>query len=327
MTRSTGVALVGAGYWGRRIARNLVAADGCELRAVCDVDPARAREVAEVHGGVPMASLTAALSDATIDAVVVATPSSTHAALVNEAIGSSRHVLVEKPLAGTPGDAARLAARAADRGRVLMCDQTYRFAPAVVAIRELLADRAFGPVELIESRRTNQGHDQPDVDVFWDLAYHDLAIVDAVVPSGLHGLVGVRATARDLVGHGRPHHGELVLDPAPGPTVRITVDWHADAKARAMRFAGVEHEVTWDDAHGPDVRHDGIAVPVGGTEPLTAVVAEFLAAIADGRPAVCGPAQELPILAVLAAASESAARDGAPVTVDLAAGVDPVAVV
>ena len=253
-----------------------------------------------------------------MDAVVVATPSSTHAALVADAIEASRHVLVEKPLAGAPADAARLAAGAAARGLVLMCDQTYRFSPAVEAIGALLADPAFGPVELIESCRTNHGHDQPDVDVFWDLAYHDLAIVDAVVPAGLCGAIEVRATTCDQLGHGRPHRGELVLEPATGPTTRITVDWHADAKVRAMRFVGGDHEITWDDADGPDVRSDGVAVPVAGREPLAAVIAEFLTAIVEHRPATCGPAQELPIVTMLTAASASAARDGAPVMVDLA---------
>jgi predicted dehydrogenase len=308
-----GVALVGAGYWGRRVARNLAAADRCELRVICDVDRARACEVADAHGGAPVVSLDAVLADDAVEAVVVATPSSTHTALVTDVIAASRHVLVEKPLAGSPADAARLATSAAERGVVVMCDQTYRFAPAVATIRTLLADPGFGPVARIESCRTNHGHDQPDVDVFWDLAYHDLAVIDAVAPGGLCGGLEVQATTCDAIGRGRPHRGELVLEATSGPTATITVDWHAEAKVRAMRFVSADHEVTWDDVDGPDVRLDGVQVPVAAGEPLAAVITEFLAAIADGRPAACGPAQELPILTMLTAASESAARAGAPV--------------
>jgi hypothetical protein len=92
-----------------------------------------------------------------------------------------------------------------------------------------------------------------------------------------------------------------------------------------MRFVGGDHEITWDDAHGPDVRADGVAVPVDGREPLAAVIAEFLAAIVERRPVTCGPAQELPIVTMLTAASESAARDGALVTVDLAVAAASIA--
>jgi predicted dehydrogenase len=322
MAAVIGVALVGAGYWGQRVARNLASASGCELRLVCDRHAGRARAVSNTFGGMPASSLTDALSDDSVRAVVLATPSATHPALVAEALASSRHVLVEKPLASCADDAARLATRAAEQGLVVMCDHTYRFAPAVAAIGARLADPAFGPVVRIESCRTNRGHDQPDVDVFWDLAYHDLAIVDAVVAAGLRDTVEVSATARDVRRRGRAHRGELTLDFPGGPRARIVVDWHADAKVRAMRFTSAAHEVTWDDGDVPVVRHDERVVPFAAGEPLAAVVAEFIAAVAEGRPATCGPAQELPILTVLAAASASAARDGAPVIVDLASRDD-----
>jgi predicted dehydrogenase len=315
MAGATGVALVGAGYWGQRLARHLASASGCELRVVCDRHPERARAVIDAFGGMPASSLADALTDDAVRAVVLATPSATHTALVAEALAASRHVLVEKPLASSAADATRLAAQAAERGLVVMCDQTYRFAPAITAIRARLAEPGFGPVKRVESCRTNRGHDQPDVDVFWDLAYHDLAIVDAVVPAGLRGTVEVAATAQDVRGRGRAHRGELTLDFAAGPRARITVDWHADAKVREMRFASAAHEVTWDDADVPVVRHDERAVPLAAGEPLAAVVAEYVAAVAERRAAACGPPQELPILTVLAAASESAARAGAPMIV------------
>ena len=252
-----------------------------------------------------------------VDAVVLATPSATHEALVGEVLDVGRHVLVEKPLAGSPEAASCLAASARASDLVVMCDQTYRFAPASASVRELVTESTFGPLRMIESIRTNHGHGQPDVDVFWDLAYHDLAIFDAVTPAGLRGRFEVRATARDLAGVGRPHHGQLSLTSPDGPGAAITVDWHAESKVRTMQFASAEHAVTWDDVDGPRVQRDGHSVEVGCGEPLAAVVDEFLAAIRERRPASCGPPQEVPILTVLEAASESAARDGVPVVVDL----------
>jgi predicted dehydrogenase len=318
MAGTIGVALVGAGYWGRRLARVLAADDGCELRVVCDLDPERANDVARAHGCVAVTSSDTAMRDGDVHAVVVATPSSSHGALVEGALDLGRHVLVEKPLAESPAEVRRLAARTRAHELVVMCDQTYRFAPVTASVRDVVAAEAFGALQSVESIRTNQGHSQPDVDVFWDLAYHDLAIFDAVVPAGLRGRYEVRATAHDLAGVGRPHHGQLTLTSPDGPRASITVDWHAETKVRTMRFASAEHTVTWDDVDGPRVQHDRRPVAVGCGEPLAAVVSEFLDAIRARRPASCGPAQELPVLTVLGAATDSAARDGAPVVVDLA---------
>ena len=257
--------------------------------------------------------------DDAIGAVVIATPSATHDALVTEALDAGRHVLVAKPLAGSVAAARDVGIRADTAGLVVMCDQTYRFAAGAASVRDVIADPTFGTLTSVESTRTNAGHSQPDLDVFWDLAHHDLAIFDAVTPGGLRGRYEVRATADDLVGVGRPHRGQLSLDPLDpaGPSARITVDWHAEAKVRAMRFVSADHEVTWDDADGPVVQRDGQPVAVECGEPLAAVVTEFLAAIGAGRPSSCGPAQEVPILTVLEAATASVARQGAPVVVDL----------
>jgi predicted dehydrogenase len=309
MAGTRGVALVGAGYWGRRLARTVAAAHGCELRVVCDVDASRAHELSTMYGGAPVTSWTAALADDSVEAVVIATPSVTHAELVSAALDAGRHVLVEKPLAGSVEEAAELARSAERRDLVIMCDQTYRFAPAVAAIRTLIADPAFGPVLNVESTRTNVAHGQPDVDVFWDLAYHDVAILDAVLPGDLPGRCEVRATVQDTVGLGRAHRGRLVLEWATGPCVDVTVDWNAGAKVRVMRFASAEHEIIWEDADGPVLCHDGVPVAVDATEPLAAVVEEFVAAVEHRRPASCGPVHEARVLTLLEAASRSAATD------------------
>jgi predicted dehydrogenase len=319
MAGTTGVALVGAGYWGSRLARVLAASGGCRLIAVCDIDAVRAHEVADKYGAVRTTSWMAAVTHDAVDAIVVATPATTHAALVTAALDASRHALVAKPLSCSSLDAARLGARADDLGLVLMCDQTYRFAPALTPIRKLLADPAFGRLQLVESQRINCGHDQPDVDVFWDLAFHDLTILDVLAPSGLRGRFEVQATLHDVARRGRLHRGHLTLEASTGWCARITVDWHADAKVRTLRLASADHEITWDDADLPLVHRDGVPVPVESGEPLAAVATEFLTAIDCSRPASCGPAHEVRILRVLEAATESAAHEGAPVVVEVSA--------
>jgi predicted dehydrogenase len=150
---------------------------------VCDLDPDRAAEIALPVGARATTSLTDVLADTSVHAVVVATPVGTHRDLVAECVKGDRHVLVEKPLAGSVDDARALAELPRERGVTVMCDHTYRFAPAVRTVRELLAAHAPGAFPSVESIRTNHHHVQPDVDVFWDLAQHDLSILTFVLPT------------------------------------------------------------------------------------------------------------------------------------------------
>ncbi len=322
MEGAVGVALVGAGYWGSRLARNLDAAPAIELLHVCDVDAPRAHKIAAGTGAGARAttSLAAVLDDPAVTAVVLATPATTHAALLATVLGAGRHALVEKPLAMTAAAASELAARAAAADLIVMCDHTYRFAPVVDVLRARFArDATTSPVLAIESLRANHDHGQPDVDVFWDLAHHDLAILDAVLPGGL-AVETVRAEAADRQGIGRAHRGDLWLDLVEGPSVHVRVDWCAPEKARTMTFTTTDGETRWDDLDPTGVlQHSGRQVPVpDAREPLARVVDELATAITEGRGASCGPVEELTVLTVLEAASASVAEGGIRVAVDRA---------
>jgi predicted dehydrogenase len=317
MTGAVGVALVGAGYWGSRLARNLAASPALDLVHVCDIDQSRAQALAHPPRVRATGLLAEVLADPGVSAIAVATPASTHGEIVAAALDAGRHVLVEKPLAMTTREARLLATRAARDELVVMCDQTYRFAP-VVDVLEAQLGRATSasPWVAVESVRTNRHHGQPDVDVFWDLAYHDVAILAAVLPGGLRPLE-VKATSSDVLGIGRAHRGDLWLELEEGPSVHVRVDWCAPEKVRTMTFASGAGEIRWDDLDpdGP-LRVAGRRMAVlDDREPLARAVAEFAAAVRERRRASCGPAEELAVLTVLEAATCSAAQDGAPVPV------------
>jgi predicted dehydrogenase len=326
-----GVALIGAGYWGSRLARNLAASPAGSLRWVCDVRPSRAGAVATPFGARATTSLDEVLADPAVDAVVVATPAQTHAGIAAACLEADRHLLVEKPFAGSAAAARVLADLAEARGLVVMCDHTYRFVPAVGVVRELLAADPLGALGSVESVRTNQDHGQPDVDVFWDLAHHDLSILRFALPEP-SDLVVVSARSSDLLGVGRPHIGDLTVRFGEDVVARVHVDWCAEQKVRTMTFRGDKSRLTWDDLAPGGACLDlhtsagDRRVPVADDrEPLGLVVHEFITAMAEGRPASCGPADEIAVLSLLEAATRSAAADGAVVPVDLAAA-DPLGV-
>jgi predicted dehydrogenase len=242
-----GIAIVGAGYWGPNLLRNLCAHDGADVRWLCDLDVERARSVVGRYSTVGVTSeLAQVLADPTVEAVVVATPAATHAAIGLAAIESGRHVLVEKPLATTRADGERLVAAADEHGRVLMCDHTYCYTPAVQEIRRLVHSGVLGEIQYVDAVRINLGLIRPDTDVVWDLAPHDLSILDHVLPASQRPRQ-VAAYGVDPVGAGRACIGYVSLPLGGDALAHLHVNWLSPTKVRTMIVGGSERMVVWDD--------------------------------------------------------------------------------
>ena len=177
-----GVAVVGYGYWGPNLVRNFSQTDGAQVIAVCDQRPERRELVAKVYPSVKTYSdFDDVLNDPSVDAVAIATPVSSHFDLSLRALQAGKHVLVEKPLASTSLEAEKLVVEADHRGLVLMVDHTFIYTSAVRKIRELIAGGDLGQLYYYDSVRVNLGLFQSDVSVVWDLAVHDLAIMDYLI--------------------------------------------------------------------------------------------------------------------------------------------------
>lgn len=339
-------AVVGAGYWGPNLARNFRASADWELAGVCDLDGTRARAVADSVGGVPVwTRLEDVLADPTVDAVAIATPARTHHPIALAALAAGKHVMVEKPLADTTERGAAMVAAAEERGLVLMADHTYCYTPAVLKIRDLIADGALGDILFIDTTRINLGLIQPDVDVFWDLAPHDLSIMDFILPGGLHTTT-VAAHGSDPLHTGKACVGYLALPLPGGAMAHVTVNWLSPTKIRQMVIGGTKRTLVWDDLNpqqrlsiydrGVDIdtvskettedrRAANISYRLGDTwapaleerEALGGVVSEFAAAIREGRPARTSGAAGMRVLSILDAAQRSLAAGGAPAPLTL----------
>ncbi|MDL5352356.1 Gfo/Idh/MocA family oxidoreductase [Microbacterium sp. zg-YB36] len=341
MTERLNVAVIGAGYWGPNLARNFRASGDWNLVAICDLDEDRARGVADSVGGVPITSdLVELLRDPIVDAVAIATPARTHHAIVLAALAAGKHVMVEKPLADTRERGAEMVRVAEERGLVLMADHTYCYTPAVLKIRELVAEGALGDILFVDSVRINLGLIQPDVDVFWDLAPHDLSIMDFVLPGGL-AATSVSAHGSDPLRTGRSCVGYLAMPLECGAMAHVHVNWLSPTKIRQMVIGGTKRTLVWDDLNpqqrlsvydrgvdidavskvtSADTRAANISYRLGDTwapalperEALGGVVSELAAAIREGRPARTSGNAGLRVLSVLEAATSSLAAAGAP---------------
>jgi predicted dehydrogenase len=335
------VAVVGAGYWGPNLVRNFRASPDWELVAVCDLDRDRAARVVGERSTTEIeTSLQDLLARPDVDAVAVATPAGTHATIALAALDAGKHVLVEKPLASTHFDARRMVERADELGLVLMCDHTYCYTPPVQHLRRLIHSGELGDVLFVDSVRINLGLVQPDVDVFWDLAPHDLSILDFILPQGLSPLE-VSAHGSDPIGAGQACLGYLTMPIGRGAIANVHVNWLSPTKIRHTVIGGSRKTVVWDDLNPQQrlsIYDRGVEIDLAADrdddakkravnvnyrlgdmhapalperEALGQMVAEFAASITEGRSPLTDGRAGLRVLAVLEAASESQRRAGA----------------
>lgn len=335
------VAVIGAGYWGPNLARNFAMSTDWDLVAICDKDLDRATALARKTGQPAVTdSVEQLLERFEVDAVAIATPARTHYPIAMAAIAAGKHVVVEKPLADNSVHGLAMVQAARDAGTVLMADHTYCYTPAVLKIRELLAAGELGEILYIDSTRINLGLVQPDVDVFWDLAPHDLSILDFVLPGGLRPL-SVTAQGADPLRAGKSCVGYLSMPLANGALAHVNVNWLSPTKIRQMVIGGSRKTLVWDDLNpqqrlsifdrGVDldrqemIRTDAenrkgatISYRLGDTwspalsefEPLGLMVAEFAASIRGSRPAPTDGESALRVLSVLEACTRSLERAG-----------------
>ncbi len=341
-TSAIGVAVVGAGYWGPNLIRNFDRSPRTELRWVCDLDVDKAKRTVGAQSGVNVsADLDAVLSDPTVEAVAIATPAQTHLPIAMAALDAGKHVLVEKPLAATVAEGEKLVATAEDRGLVLMCDHTFCYTPPVRKMRELVRAGELGDIHYVDSVRINLGLVQPDIDVFWDLAPHDLSILDFVLPKDLQP-VSVSAHGADPIGSGKACLGYLTMPLPGGAMAAAHVNWLSPTKIRRFVIGGSKKMLVWDDLNpsqrlslfdkGVDRIESGlddqekraalvsyrsgdmVSPALEETEALAVMVDEFAASIREDRAPLTDGHAGLRVLRLLAAATRSLDAGGAQVS-------------
>jgi predicted dehydrogenase len=331
------VAVVGAGYWGPNLVRNFQNHLGSELLWVCDIDKSRAAQAVGRYSTVRITDeLDDVLDDPDVEALAVATPAATHCKIALNALEAGKHLLVEKPLASSVAEGEAIVELAEERGLTVMCDHTYCYTPVVQKIRDLVATGTLGDIQYIDSVRINLGIVQQDIDVFWDLAPHDLSILDFVLPDRWQP-TAVAAHGGDPIHAGHPCLGYLTMPLTGGAIAHIHVNWLSPTKIRTMIIGGSRRTLVWDDINpsqrlsvfdrGVDVadRSDSevrretlvsyrlgemVAPALPESEALQSTVREFAAAVRERRPPLTDGRAGLRVLRVLEAADSSLEQQG-----------------
>ena len=192
--------VIGYGYWGPNIVRNLRALEGCQVVGICDQTPAARKRIQAAHPGIPVHSdANELIKSPDLDAIAVVTPVWTHFELAKAALENGKHVFVEKPFTSTSAQAETLIELAQQRNLKIMVDHTFLFTGTVKKIRQLIDQDELGDLYYYDSMRVNLGLFQHDIDVIWDLAPHDLSIMDYLIRQEPEAIVATGET--HLNGH------------------------------------------------------------------------------------------------------------------------------
>jgi predicted dehydrogenase len=329
--------VVGYGYWGPNIVRNLADRPEFHLAGLCDRDETRLVEFRRRNpGAVCECDLEVALADPKIEAVAIATPPHTHYSLVRAALEAGKHVLVEKPLARTVNEAVELMELAEELDRVLMPGHTFLYSPAVNKVRNVIQDGTLGEIYFVTSSRMNLGKYQSD-GVVLDLAPHDLSIL-------LHWLgkplEEVTANGRSVYQEGVHETAFLTLAFADGAQANVQLSWLAPRKMRQMVVVGSKQMAQYEDTsadasvriydRGMDFSEppanfgeyrltyrtgDMIAPQIEPAEPLSLELKDFASAILEGTTPVSSARLGVEVVLGLEALERSLESRGEPITV------------
>ncbi|HST55122.1 MAG TPA: Gfo/Idh/MocA family oxidoreductase [Solirubrobacteraceae bacterium] len=330
-----GTAVIGYGYWGPNLARNLAECPEFELKALCDRD---ANQLAAFGQRYPDAlavdDLDVVLDDDSIEAVVIATPPQSHYELAKRALQAGKHVLVEKPLTTRSCDAYELAAMVEDTDQVLMPGHTFIYSPAVNAVRDLIRSGEVGDIHFVTSARMNLGKYNND-GVVCDLAPHDLSILLYWLDQPV---VDVAASGSSVIKQGVPETAFLTLGFAGGTTANVQISWLAPRKVRQMNIVGSKRMIQYDDTasdepvrvydRGMDVlppapanfgehqliyRSGDVVIPrIEPAEPLRLELQDFANAIRTGEEPRSNIQLGLEIVATVELAEQSMRANGTP---------------
>ncbi len=328
------VGLIGYGYWGPNLARNLDETDGVRLVAIADARADRREVAARRHpGAVVCADASGLLARGDVEAVVVATPLKTHYDLALAAIERGKHVLVEKPLAASRAEAEKLGERAAARGVRLMVDHTFVFNGAVRKIKSIVDGGELGELLYLDSVRVNFGLFQHDANVIWDLAAHDLAIMDHLIAARP---IAVSANGAAVAGYDHENIAYITVHFDNGFLAHFHVNWLAPVKVRHMMLGGRQRLLVYDDmepsdkvrvydkgvdldVHDEQTRRqilvsyrtgDMYAPKLDRREALALLTREFAEAIEERREPLTGAAAGVRVVTLLEAAARSLREEG-----------------
>ena len=327
-----GIGIIGLGYWGPNLLRNFSALENARVVAVSDLREDRLKKISRAYPSVEFTTETDSLfKNPRIDAIVVATPVFLHFPLAMKALEAGKHVMVEKPLAASVRECEELISLSVSKNLLLMADHTFLYTGAVKKLNQLIGKGELGVVNYYDSTRINLGLFQPDVNVLWDLAPHDISILNHLVEEEP---VSVHATGISHTGNGIENIAYMTLHYNSGLIAHFNCSWSSPVKIRQILIGGDKKMVLFNDMEpseklkiydtgysvksDEDKRHIMIDYRTGDvfspklelTEALHGVARDFVDSILHRTVPVSNMYLGLKVVKILEAASQSLRKSG-----------------
>ena len=330
------IGVIGYGYWGPNLVRNFMESSKTKVSMVADMSLNRLATINPLYPSIiTTTDYKEILSSPDVDAVAIATPVSTHFEIALQALKAGKHVLVEKPITNSSANALQLIEEAERRNLVLMVDHTFPYTGAVRKIKDLIDKDELGQIYYYQSTRVNLGLFQHDVSVIWDLAVHDLSIIEYILTAKP---IAVSATGLNHVA-GQPENiAYLTLFFKEDIIAHIHVNWLAPVKVRQTLIGGSKKMIVYDDLEPTEkikIYDKGITLnndpnnihemkvgyrtgdmwcpKIEGTEALRNLVSHFVNCVETGEKPITSAESGLRVVKAMEAATESIAKRGQPV--------------
>ena len=245
------VGVIGFGYWGTNLVRNLQNTKNCNVTHIAESEVSRHKQIHELYPDIEIESFDAIIKNSNIDAVVIATSISSHYELAKAALENDKHVLVEKPMTSSEKNAQELIKLSKLKNKILMADHTYLYSGAVQEIKKLLDANLLGEILYVDSIRANLGKFQSDVNVLWDLAPHDISIINYLINEKP---VSVQAFGKSYTKNQLENIAYLILHYESNKIVHVNCSWISPIKIRTMIIGASKKMLVFDDLQQKKIR-------------------------------------------------------------------------
>ncbi|MDB5199019.1 MAG: oxidoreductase [Chitinophagaceae bacterium] len=326
------VGIIGYGYWGPNLVRNFFSQQECNIKTVADSRPNRLEDLKKLYPSIKaVQDADEIINDPEIDAVIIATPINSHFSLAQKALTNGKHVLIEKPMASSVMECEKLIELSLQKNLVLMVDHTFLYTGAVEKIKEIIDNDILGNIKYLDSTRINLGLFQPDINVLWDLAPHDLSILRYLYNATPYS---INATGISHTDNGVENIAYMTINYTSGFIAHLNCSWSSPVKVRMMMIGGDKKMIVYNDVEPTekikvydtayqlktdedkkqilvDYRVGDIYVPkINNKEALASVASDFITSIRESKLPRSSYIIGLDIIKMLEAAEKSIKNNG-----------------
>ena len=314
------ISVIGFGCWGPNLVRNFKNIKNCNVTHIAESQKERHDRIHELYPDITISTFNQIITNSNIDAVVIATSISSHYELAKAALENDKHVLIEKPMADSEKNALELIRLSKQQKKILMVDHTYLYTGAVQEIKELTDDGSLGEILYVDSIRANLGKFQSDFNVLWDLAPHDISIINYLINEKP---ISVQAIGKSYTKNELESIAYLILHYKSNKIIHLNCSWVSPIKIRTMIIAGSKKMLVFDDLEQKKIRiydknfqnnitsNDGILEPeFSSKEGLSVMAEDFVNSIINDKEPLSNSNLGLEVVKILEASQKSIKNNG-----------------